>query len=78
MGKRVSYRPYVLAMVVAAVLGTAGLPAKADTVTLVDMGTQYALPYTTVGVTFNGVSIGQTIAGPEQWHRQSGSLARGG
>ena len=78
MGKRMGYRSYgVAAVVAAAVLGVAGARAEAATVTLVDMGTQYALPYTTVGVTFNGASMGQTIAGPEQWHRQSGSLALG-
>jgi len=79
MGKQMGYRPYLMAAVaaVAAVLGAAGTRAGADTVTLVDMGTQYALPYTTVGVTLYGTSIGQTIAGPEQWHRQSGSTLLG-
>jgi hypothetical protein len=72
MGKRMGYGRYVISAVAVA-LGCAGVRAGADTVTLFDMGTQYALPYTTVGVTLNGVSMGQVIAGPEQWHRQSGS-----
>lgn len=77
MGKTVSYRRYVAAIVVAMVLFAAGAPAKADTVTLEDMGTKYALPYTTVGVTLYGTSMGQVIAGPEQWHRLGGSSALG-
>jgi len=77
MGKRTSYGRFLMSAV-AAVLGCAGVRAGADTVTLIDMDQKYATPmYTTVGVTLNGTSMGQVIAGPEQWHRQSGSMALG-
>jgi hypothetical protein len=77
MGKRMGYGRFLVSAVVATVLGGAGVRAGADSITLEDMGTKYAPAYTTVGVTLNGASMGQVIAGPEQWHRQSGSTALG-
>ena len=77
MGKRTSYGRFLMSAV-AAVLGCAGVRAGADTVTLIDMDQKYATPmYTTIGVTLNGTSMGQVIAGPEQWQRLSGSSALG-
>jgi hypothetical protein len=77
MGKRVGYGRRLAAAAVAAVLGGAGSRAGAASVTLQDMGVKYAPAYTTVGVTLGGQSMGQVIAGPEQWHRLGGSEALG-
>lgn len=63
--------------VVAVGLVGMGLSAGAESVTVEGIATQFAPAYTTVSVTLGGQSMGQVIAGAEEWRRVGGTTVFG-